>query len=175
MRRLILSLLTTAGCLIAAPAMADDFAITTTAFLDQGPIPVLYTCDSKNISPQLSWVHPPAKTKSFAVTLTDPDAPKGIFYHWIVYNIPANTKELTEGVDKLPANAQFGVNSTGKAGYMGPCPPHGTVHHYIFTFYALDTILPPGKNIDGEKINAAIKGHVLKQVTLTAIYPRWAK
>lgn len=161
--------------ILAAPVFADNLAMTTTAFLDQGVLPVLYTCDGKNISPEFAWTNPPANTQSFALVLSDPDAPSGIFYHWVIYNIPSSTNELTEGMEKLPAGTLTGKNSWDKTAYNGPCPPKGSVHNYIFTLYALGTKLALPAGADGKTVLAAIKGHVLKEVALTASYSRWAK
>ncbi len=154
-------------------AYADDFAITTTAFLDAGILPVLYSCDGKDVSPEFAWTNPPAKTQSFVMILSDPDSPNGIYYHWIVYNIPASTTELTQGVTQLPAGALLGKNSKGNNGYNGPCPPKGSSHTYIFTLYALDTVLNLPAGADAKTVLNALKGHSLKQITMTAVYSRW--
>lgn len=158
---------------VSYSAYAADFAFTTNAFLDTGALPVLYTCDGKNISPELSWSGVPAKTQSFVLIFSDPDAPGGTFYHWLLYNIPENVKELTEGMQSLPAGTLIGVNSFGKMQYNGPCPPKGSAHTYIYTLYALDTKLklPPG--VDGKTLLENIQDHVLQKVTLTTVYSRW--
>jgi len=177
-----------AGALLSGPvntATAEEtqeagkavsaFTMTTTAFLDQGSIPLLYTCDDKNLSPEFSWTNPPAHTKSFALVLADPDAPGGIWYHWLLYNIPANSTEILQGMEKLPPGTLSGKNSWGKSVYNGPCPPKGTVHNYVFTLYALDTMLKLPAGADAKTLFAAMKGHVLKTLTQTAVYSRWLK
>lgn len=160
--------------LFSVMAYADDFAITSTSFLDQGAIPTLYTCDGKNISPEMAWTNPPPNTKAFALVVSDPDAPKGIFYHWIVYNIPAATKELPEGLAQLPKGAQLSVNHFNKLTYAGPCPPKGTVHNYLYTLYALNQPIAVDPKATPAEIVSAIKANQIKSVVITAIYSRWA-
>ena len=94
-----------------------------------------FTCDGSNISPELHWQDAPAETKSFALVLSDPDAPGGTFYHWLVYNIPAATTNIAQG--SVPVGAKQIANDFGKEGYGGPCPPSGS-HRYFFRLYALD-------------------------------------
>ena len=109
------------------------------AFAADGLIPSKYTCDGINISPPLSWSEPPGETQSFVLICDDPDAPMGTFVHWVLYNMPAHTRQLPE---KLPSSAKLtnlgvqGKNDFGKLGYGGPCPPGGT-HRYFFKLYAL--------------------------------------
>jgi Raf kinase inhibitor-like YbhB/YbcL family protein len=155
----------------AADAPSTNFAMTTNAFLDTGALPTLYTCDSKDVSPQLSWINPPPKTQSFALIVSDPDAPDGTWYHWVVYNLSSKTTELAENAEKLPAGAISGKNSWGKTQYNGPCPPKGSIHNYEFTLYALDTKLPP--DADTKKVMDEIKKHTIKKAQLTTVYSRW--
>src|SRR5579863_6365246 len=89
-------------------SIASDFVLKSSAFSNQKKLPVEYTCDGENVSPQLSWTGAPKETKSFALILSDPDAPQTTFYHWILYNIPADTKELARGVEILPGDALIG-------------------------------------------------------------------
>jgi hypothetical protein len=154
---------------------ANDFAFTTNAFLDTGALPVLYTCDGKDVSPQFSWSNPPPKTQSYAIVLSDPEAPSGTFYHWVVYNIPAATKELAEGVRNFPAGTLVGQNSWSKTQYDGPCPPKGTAHTYVFTLYALNSTMKLPAGTDGKTLEAAIKDHIIEKVQLTTVYSRWLK
>lgn len=151
------------------------FTLTTTAFLDQGALPVLYTCDGKDISPQLDWVNAPAKTQSLALMLVDPDAPSGAFYHWVIYNIPKTVATFAEGQDKNPAGAIMGKNSWDKPQYNGPCPPKGSAHTYVFTLYALDTKLSIPAGADGKTVVNAMQKHILGKVELTTVYSRWIK
>ena len=120
---------------------APSFSLNTNGFLDKGIMPVLYTCDSKDISPQFSITNTPPKTQSLAFILVDEDAPSPHFYHWVLFNLPANTTELKQGPDQPPAGTIAGINSFNKPGYNGPCPPKGNAHNYVFTLYALDTKL----------------------------------
>lgn len=158
---------------ITSPVYADDFALSTNAFLDTGALPVLYTCDGKDISPQLSWANIPNKTQSFAIVVSDPDAPNGTFYHWLVYNIPVNTTELAEGVQQFPQGTMVGKNSFGKTQYNGPCPPKGTAHTYLYTLYALDKKLKLPAGVDGKILMENMQDHILQKVKLTSVYSRW--
>ena len=143
MRRLM-SVLAGVLAFISFTAYAEDaatdtkFTLTTNAFLDEGILPVLYTCDGKDASPQFSWTNVPAKASVLALIVTDKDAPGGEFYHLVLFNIPKTTTELPEGMTKPPAGAEIAKNSFDKAAYNGPCPPKGSSHNYTFTLYALD-------------------------------------
>jgi Raf kinase inhibitor-like YbhB/YbcL family protein len=175
MRRLLCIALTS---LFAMAAIAEDapstaFTLTTNAFLDTGPIPVMYTCDGKDVSPQLEWSNVPAKTQSFAILITDADTPNGNFYHWVVYNIPSSVATIAETSDKLPAGALAGKNSFGKLSYNGPCPPKGSVHTYTITLYALDAKLSLPAGADGKSLTSAMQKHTLGKASLTMVYSRW--
>ena len=148
--------------------LPPEFTLTTEAFLDNGALPTLYTCDSKNISPQLSWANPPAKTQSFALIFVDPTASTDKKYLWALYNIPATTTSLDEGITSLPEGTL-----QGKTSYIGPCPAKGSVHTYVFTLYALDQKLSLPAGADGEALIKAMANHVLGKSVLTAIYSRW--
>jgi Raf kinase inhibitor-like YbhB/YbcL family protein len=118
-----------AGTSVAAGVSAA-IALSSTSF-QNGKIPSQYTCDGADSSPQLSWPAPPAATKSFALLMIDPDAPGEDFVHWVLFNIPATTRELPAGLprqDQLPDNSRQGQNDFSKNGYGGPCPPSGTHH-----------------------------------------------
>ncbi len=112
------------------------FAITSPAFADGHPIPALYSCVGRNVSPPLQWHDAPPGTRSFVLVIEDPDAPGGVFRHWGAYNIPADRTALPAGaaLDGLGR----AVNDFGHAKYDGPCPPPGRVHHYHFRLAALD-------------------------------------
>ncbi len=168
---LLIGLLLTAAPI--ARAAANTFSINSTATTNNGPLPVLYTCDGKDISPQLSWKNPPAKTQSYALIMVDTDGSNGGFYHWILYNLPKDTKQLDEGVTKLPPGTLVGTTNFGREQYNGPCPPKGSSHHYVFTLYALDGKLSLPAGEDAQTILAAIKPHVLGSVSYTTIYNRW--
>lgn len=157
----------------AADAAANTFSVTSTAVLNEGALPVLYTCDGKDISPQLAWTNPPKKTQSYAILMTDPDAPGGEFYHWVLYNIPKSTTQIEQGDTTPPSGTLIGKNSFNKQQYTGPCPPKGTAHTYVITVYALDgkLSLPAGK--DGKTVLEALKSHQLGFVKFTTTYSRW--
>lgn len=145
------------------------------AFQEGGNIPAKFTCDGDDMSPPLNWGGMPAQTGSFALIVDDPDAPGGVFTHWVIFDLGANTHHLGEGVrpvPQLPDGATQGQNSFGKIGYGGPCPPQGPAHHYVFTVYALDVMLrlPPGSS--KEQVLGAMEGHILDQGQLVGLYQR---
>ena len=149
--------------------------LTSTAFRDGQSIPTKYTADGRNISPPLAWTDPPAGTKSFALICEDPDAPRGTFTHWIVFNLPAESRELSEGV---PAEATLangtaqGTNDFRKVGYGGPAPPPGKPHRYVFKLFALDQPLGLRAGASRDELLAAVKGHVVGEARLTGKYGR---
>jgi Raf kinase inhibitor-like YbhB/YbcL family protein len=151
---------------------ADGFTLSSDVFLNNGTFPVLYTCDGKDISPQLSWEHLPANTKSLALILSDPDASNGMWYHWVIYNLPPTMNELIEGVTNLPPGALIAKNSWRKTQYGGPCPPKGNAHHYIFTLYALDAILPVVKDASAELVLSIMQEHIIQKTQLIGTYNR---
>lgn len=139
------------------------------------PIPAIHTCDGEDISPDLAWREIPEDTRSFALIMDDPDAPRGIWVHWVLFNLPADAVELAPGVPKvpeLPSGARQGLNDSGDIGYSGPCPPPGPPHRYYFHLYALDSTLnlPPG--IARSDLDDAMSGHILTEATLMGIYQR---
>ena len=150
------------------------FELTSVIIAHEQPIPVHYSCDGEDLSPPLDWNDPPASTQSFALIMDDPDAPGGTWVHWVVYNIPAEERNLLE---KIPPEAQLsngtmqGVNSWGKVGYGGPCPPSGT-HRYFFKLYALDTTLSLDENAGKDEVLAAMEGHILAEAELMGTFSR---
>jgi len=151
-----------------------ELKLNSSAFEEGGMIPEEFTCDGDNVSPELSWSGAPAETKSFALICEDPDAPAGIWIHWVIYNIPGSEKGLHEGVSadkKLYNGTMQGLNSSGETGYDGPCPPVGT-HRYYFKLYALDTILNIEGNVTKDVLLDAMKGHIIAQGQLMAKYTR---
>jgi Raf kinase inhibitor-like YbhB/YbcL family protein len=133
-------------------------------------IPLDYTADGRNVSPPLQWTDPPAGTKSFALICEDPDAPRGVFYHWVVYEVPAQTRELEEKA--LPLGAKQGLNSFGDMNYGGPAPPRGQVHHYHFRLYALDVEMPLIGEVSAEGLKGELQDHILAESDLIGIYQR---
>jgi len=148
--------------------------LTSTAFEHNQEIPRKYSCDGKNISPELSWKGAPEATKSFVLICDDPDAPGGTFVHWVYYNIPGNVQSVPEDVPGDPRPVPGGVqgkNSFGKTGYGGPCPPGGT-HRYFFTLYALDIMLDAPADLSKEELLSSIDGHVIGDTQLMGTYSR---
>ena len=151
------------------------FRLESPTFQDKGKIPKKYTCDGGNISPPLIWKEPLQGTKSFALIADDPDAPVGAWVHWILYDLPAETQELAEGVSKigsLPKGAKQGMTDFSRAEYGGPCPPPGPSHRYFFKLYALDAVLQLPPNSTKADLLMAMNGHVLAQADLAGTYQR---
>ncbi|MBW4518356.1 MAG: YbhB/YbcL family Raf kinase inhibitor-like protein [Scytolyngbya sp. HA4215-MV1] len=133
------------------------------AFTSGSLIPPQFTCDGQDMSPPLRWEAPPPNTHSFVLICDDPDAPFGIFVHWLVYNLPPDVRELSQAFPvqpTLPNGASQGKNGFGKLGYGGPCPPRGT-HRYFFRLYALDTQLSLKPGVDKATLEKAMQQHVL--------------
>ena len=150
------------------------FELTSTAFVHEEPIPVKYTCDGEDISPSLAWTDPPEGTQSFALIMDDPDAPMGTWVHWVLYNLPAETRALSEAIPadaELPDGSRHGKNSWPRLDYGGPCPPGGT-HRYFFKLYALDTVLDLDAGATKEEVLQAMEEHILAQVELMGTYAR---
>ncbi|NPA26028.1 MAG: YbhB/YbcL family Raf kinase inhibitor-like protein [Chloroflexi bacterium] len=161
---------------LAAQAPATESSPTAAlklaspAFEDQGPIPARYTCDGENVSPPLQWGPTPPGTRSWVLIMDDPDAPGGVWDHWIVYDIPAQVTQLAEG--QTPPGRQ-GRNSWGHAYYEGPCPPPGPAHRYVFRLFALDVpSLGLPEAASKAQVLAAMEGHVLSQAQLIGTYGR---
>ena len=149
--------------------------ITSNSFSAQQNIPKQYTCDAEDRSPELHWSKPPAGTKSVALIADDPDAPASTWVHWVLFNLPADTQNLPEGVPKsesLESGALQGTNDFGKIGYGGPCPPPGKPHRYFFKLYALDGKLNLKAGAKKADVERAMKGHVLAQGETVGRYGR---
>lgn len=145
-----------------------SFKITSKAFVDYGFIPVIYTCSGKNISPPLAWSNIPEKTKSLAIVCDDPDAPSGVWVHWVVFNIPATVKSLMEEQSlqkEFPNGMKQGSNDSKKIGYSGPCPPSG-VHRYFFKIYALDQKLKLEAGATKAQLLKAMEKHIIAEAQL---------
>lgn len=161
---------------LLGPLLAQNatMELTSSAFKENDSIPTVYTCDGKDASPPLSWSGAPGGTKSFALIADDPDAPRGTWVHWVLWNLPATATELKEALpilSHLPSGAVQGKNDFGNSGYGGPCPPAGT-HRYFFKLYALDALLALNAGATKSQLEAAMKGHVLAQATLMGTYSR---
>lgn len=149
------------------------FRITSPAFADGGDVPVRHTCDGDNLSPRLTWSDVPQGTRSLALIVDDPDAPRGTFTHWVLYDIPADVTELAENVTGGTIGIA-GRNSFGHSGYGGPCPPPAdNAHRYRFTLYALDIpSLAVGGNATREEVEAKIANHVVATAHIVGKYKR---
>jgi Raf kinase inhibitor-like YbhB/YbcL family protein len=153
-----------------------SLTVTSDAFANGQSIPAKYSCVGKNISPGLTWNEPPAATQSFALIVDDPDAPMGTWVHWVLFNIPANTRDLPEelpisGKNVDPNAIYVGKNSSGNTRYDGPCPPSGT-HRYYFKLYALDTTLSLQPGATKEQVLVEMKGHLLAQGELMGTFSK---
>jgi Raf kinase inhibitor-like YbhB/YbcL family protein len=158
--------------------IAMTLVINSPAFTNEGPIPRVYTCQGKDISPALAWSGVPAGTKSLALIVDDPDAPdpkapKMTWVHWVLYNLPPDSKGLPEAVapKALPAGTREGTNDWKRTGYGGPCPPIGR-HRYYHKLYALDAVLPDLKHPAKAQLEQAMKGHVLGQAVVMGTYQK---
>jgi len=151
-----------------------DIKVSSSAFPDGGMIPAKYTCDGADVSPPLKWDSVPDGTKSIALISDDPDAPMGTWVHWVLFNLPADARELPENVptdETLPNGAKQGTTDFGRTGYGGPCPPSGT-HRYFFKIYALDTMLDLPAGTRKSDLVKAMKDHIIGQGQLIGKYKR---
>ena len=170
----LLVLLMVSGEVCAAREGRKSFRLTSVTFHEGEGIPSDYTCEGADVSPPLTWSKPPEGTKSFVLISEDPDAPMGTWVHWVVYNLPASTQTLPEAfpIDgRLSDGTCQGTTSFGRTGYGGPCPPSGT-HRYIFTLYALDTVLSLTPGVMKAQLEEAMHGHVLGETHLMGTYRR---
>jgi Raf kinase inhibitor-like YbhB/YbcL family protein len=149
--------------------------LTSLAFQPGATIPKKYTGDGEDRSPPMQWSDPPSGTRSLALICDDPDAPRGTWVHWVLFNLPSQTRELEEGVPATGTvgdGAKQGINDFNKLGYGGPAPPKGKAHRYFFKLYALDAAvnLPPGAT-KAELVDA-MRGHILAEGQLMGKYKR---
>jgi Raf kinase inhibitor-like YbhB/YbcL family protein len=142
--------------------------ITSSAFHEGANIPSKFTCDGSDTSPPLQIAGVPSGAKSLVLIVDDPDAPSGLFTHWLVWNIPPQTGSIAEG--SAPKGVQ-GANDFGKSGYGGPCPPPGT-HRYSFKIFALDRELELRSGAKRSQVDAAMKGHIIAQGELVGRYAK---
>ena len=150
-----------------------SFELRSSAFQQNLSIPTKYTCDGANVSVPLSWRDAPRETKSFAFIVDDPDAPTGIWVHWVLYDLPAGSHALGEAIpnqEKLGNGAKQGLNDFGKIGYVGPCPPQGLAHRYFFKLYALDRMTELKPRSTKEQLLDAMNKHILAEAELVGTY-----
>ena len=145
--------------------------LTSPVFNHQTPLPTRYTCDGINISPPLNWYEVPASAKSLVLIMDDPDAPGGIWDHWIIFNLPVSMTSLDEGIQQFPSGTKLGKNSWGKEQYGGPCPPDRQ-HRYFFKLYALDNYLELPSGVTKKQIKQAMKGRIIAETKLIGLYAR---
>jgi Raf kinase inhibitor-like YbhB/YbcL family protein len=147
-----------------------SLTVTSKSFPSSDAIPVDYTCDGADRSPQLTWSAPPAGTKSLAIVTDDPDAPGGDFTHWLVFNLHPDVLALAEASDPAEQGGVVGLNSFNRVGYSGPCPPRMELHHYFFRVFALDAPLDAKPGSNREAVDAAMSGHVLAEGALMGTF-----
>jgi Raf kinase inhibitor-like YbhB/YbcL family protein len=154
-------------------ARSAEIRLTSPAFQQGGRVPYVHSCEGDDVSPPLEWSGAPVETRSYALVCEDPDAPRGTWIHWVLYNISGDAVELTRAVPtlpELPSGARHGRNTAGDMAYAGPCPPPGNPHRYFFRLYALDISLnlPPGAT--KLELEQALDQHILAQGTLMGTY-----
>jgi len=148
------------------------FHLSSNAFAEGGWIPELYSCQGADLSPSLEWTDPSVEARSFALVVEDPDAPAGVWCHWLLYDIPAKVRALAQGYQPGSLGVS-GVNDFGKLGYGGPCPPKGRPHRYFFKLHALDVhTLGLGAGLPRAELLRAIKGHVLAEAQYMGRFQR---
>jgi Raf kinase inhibitor-like YbhB/YbcL family protein len=175
---MLLSILLSSCSSTQTPTTEADMSLDlkSDAFMNGQSIPAKYSCIGKNISPALTWNAPPAGTQSFALIVDDPDAPAGTWVHWVLYNIPSDSRSLQEdlpvtGKNVDPTAIYFGKNSSGNVRYDGPCPPSGT-HRYYFKLYALDTLVNLLPGATKSELTKAMEGHILAQGELMGTFSK---
>ena len=149
--------------------------LTSTAFQAGANIPKEHTGDGVDQSPPLRWSEPPKETQSLALICDDPDAPRGTWVHWVLFNLPAQTRELEQGVpttETLTSGARQGRNDFGKVGYGGPAPPKGKPHRYFFKLYALNVSLDLPAGATKAQLEVAMQSHILAEGGLMGKYGR---
>jgi len=161
--------------LLRAETQGRAMELKSSAFQSGATIPRKHTCDADDVSPRLSWSNVPAGAKTFSLIVDDPDAPGGTWVHWVIYDLPADAKELAEAVSKtetLANGGKQGLNDFRRVGYGGPCPPAGKPHRYFFKLYALDASTNLNPRATKQQLLAAMKGHILGEAELIGRYKR---
>ena len=152
-----------------------SFAIETPAFKSGEEIPKKFTCSGAGVSPPLRWVNPPHRVQCFALIVDDPDAPLGTFTHWLIWNIPAGSTDLSEGLPRKTAlenGVQQGTNDFNRIGYGGPCPPAGKPHRYFFRLFALDAPLDVRPGATRSELDRAMAGRIIAQAEYMGTFRR---
>jgi hypothetical protein len=149
--------------------------LKSAAFENGQSIPRKHTCDGPDLSPPLAWSGVPEGTHAMALIVDDPDAPTGTWVHWVLYDLPGETRSLSEGVlptETLPRGGAQGRNDFGRIGYGGPCPPPGRPHRYFFKLYALDARVNLAPGAGKGSLLKAMEGHIKAEAQLMGIYAR---
>jgi Raf kinase inhibitor-like YbhB/YbcL family protein len=165
----------TSGPTTQTEPRGETMKLTSPAFQEGNTIPRKYTADGPDVSPALEWQDVPEGTRSLALICDDPDAPRGTWVHWVLFDLPADTTQLPEGVpakETLESGARQGTNDFGKIGYGGPSPPAGKPHRYFFKLYALDAELGLAAGAKKQQVEKAMQGHILGQGQLMGTYGR---
>lgn len=162
---------TTSTSINTTTTVAPDFGVTSPAFDEGGPIPIEYTCDGDDVSPELEVVGIPEGTASIVIIVDDPDAPLGTWTHWLAFDIATGPGSYDVARDTPPIGVS-GTNSWNLEGYMGPCPPQGEDHTYHFQVYALSTMLGLPGGVDVGAVTDAMAGSIVDTVGLTGTYSR---
>jgi Raf kinase inhibitor-like YbhB/YbcL family protein len=158
-----------AATLVALAAGGGKIKISTAAFQEGGTIPEKFSKKGQNVNPELRIEGVPAEAKSLALIVDDPDAPVGLFTHWLVWNIDPKTTEIAES--SVPRGALQGTNDFPGRGYDGPQPPSGT-HRYFFKIFAIDRVLDLKSGAKRREVDAALRGHVIAQGELMGRYSK---
>jgi Raf kinase inhibitor-like YbhB/YbcL family protein len=155
-----------------------SLSLESSAFEHGAEIPARYTCSGEDVSVPLNWEGVPDNARSLVLIVDDPDAPdpdapKMVWVHWVLYNIPPDTNSLAEHTTSttLPAGASEGINDWNRPGYGGPCPPIGR-HRYFHKLYALDTVLEDLNQPTRDEVEAAMQGHVIARAELMGTYQK---
>ncbi len=171
----VIVILLLTGCITKEDDYMEKISVLAEGFNEGDTIPDEFTCNGKNISPSISWKGIPAGTESITLIMDDPDAPRGTFVHWVIYNMPARTRDLPKGMPNnktLADGSMQGMTDFGRPGYGGPCPPPGKPHRYFFKVYALDMKINLPAGASKSQVESAMKGHILAEGVLMGKYQR---
>lgn len=168
----------TALAILLTAGRAHALTLSSAAFANEAAIPPKHSCTDANVSPPLGWQEVPDGVKAFAMVVDDPDAPAGTWVHWVLYDIPGDTRELPVGVPTIERGAggmKQGKNDFQHIGWGGPCPPPGPGHKYVFRLYALDAPSGLAPGASKADLTSAMRGHVLGEATLVGTFERGAE
>lgn len=153
----------------------SPFTLASDAFRNGGSIPPVYTCKGQGISPKLIWSNVPSGIGSFALMMEDPDAPGSTFSHWVIYNIPAEKRELPSSLPSIPLfpdGTRQGMNDFRRIGYGAPCPPPGKPHRYYFRIFALKALLKPSAAMDRTNLLHNVRDQLIEKAELIGLFGR---